>query len=471
MEEVKILKEENVPVKSRVWVSAADGGVAILQTIIGGGALTYYFTRVKLLDLGLASLVLIIFGIWNMVNDPIFGYISDRTRHKLGRRIPYIRYGGPLIGISYILCWINWPGSESNQIMLFLQFLIFLFFYDTLYTAVATSLYVMPFEMAISNKARGSIFIWKVLFSVIANLLPLIVIPIIQPGPGDDPTTYQIINMFLGGFVGVLVFLSSFFYKEKHFLLKEEKVPFLHSLKNTFKNQSFLIFEVLSFTVIYIQSGLMFGLFYYLDEIDLVSPIDPMLFLFGFLFIGIFIGLILFVGKGSKLGVKNSLRIMMGTFSICCFIILFFGRFLITTAIGFIGIGLGLAGGLYLIPLMNGDVIDKDEDMTGERREGMYAGVNSFITKFAISLAQTVFLTIIATFGYNASLPQGSQSFDAETGIIIGWMLVPAILLLICFLVLHWYKLSGSEWQKVKQRLAELHKNKEIQILKQLGYE
>ncbi len=57
-------------------------------------------------------------------------------------------------------------------------------------------------------------------------------------------------------------------------------------------------------------------------------------------------------------------------------------------------VGIGFAGGMYLIPLMNGDVIDKDEHHTGLRREGMYAGVNSFITKPAISLAQAVFLSL-----------------------------------------------------------------------------
>ena len=466
MVESNNLKEEIIPLKSRVWVTAADGGVGILQTMIGGGALTYYFTRVRFLDPALAGWVLLIFGFWNIINDPIFGYISDKTRNKLGRRIPYIRYGAPLIALSYILCWITFPGTQNNQIGMFLQFLVTLFFYDTLYTAVATSLYVMPYEMAVSNKARGSIFIWKVLFSVIANLLPLIIIPIIQPGPGDDPTTYQIINISLGAVIGVLVFLSSFFYKEKHYHQEEEKIPFLKSLKNTLTNRPFVIFEIISFSIIYVQSLLMFGLFYYLDELEF-----SMLILFGFLFLGIFIGLYLFVVRGKKYGVKKSLMIMEGIFSLCCFIILFFGRFLIPTAIGFIGIGMGLAGGLYLIPMMNGDVIDKDEDVTGQRREGMYAGVNSFITKYAISLAQAVFLSIIGFFGFQPILPKGDQSFNAETGIIIGWMLIPAILLLVCLIILKWYPLAGSEWQKTKAKIADLHKQKEIEILKKLGYE
>ena len=80
----------------------------------------------------------------------------------------------------------------------------------------------------------------------------------------------------------------------------------------------------------------------------------------------------------------------------------------------------------YLIPLMNGDVIDMDEHRTGLRREGMYAGVNSLVTKPAISIAQAVFLGIIGAFGYDQALAKGAQSVSAQTGILIGWVAVPA---------------------------------------------
>jgi len=92
----EILHEETVPLHSRIWVSAADASTAILCSIAEGAALTYYFTRVMGLAPHLASIVWLLFGIWNAFNDPLFGYISDRTRSKLGRRIPYIRYGAPL---------------------------------------------------------------------------------------------------------------------------------------------------------------------------------------------------------------------------------------------------------------------------------------------------------------------------------------------------------------------------------------
>ncbi len=47
MENVSELKEEFVPVKSRVMVSAADASINFIQTIIAGGALTYYFVNVR----------------------------------------------------------------------------------------------------------------------------------------------------------------------------------------------------------------------------------------------------------------------------------------------------------------------------------------------------------------------------------------------------------------------------------------
>jgi len=154
------LQEERVPLASRIWISLADTSVAILQSLVAAGALTYYFVNIRGLSTYYTGIVWLLFGIWNAVNDPLFGYISDRTKSKLGRRIPCIRYGAPLFILSFILFWLDIPGVNS-QVGLFVQMLLALFLYDALYTAIATSLYIMPYEVAISNKARSSIYIWK----------------------------------------------------------------------------------------------------------------------------------------------------------------------------------------------------------------------------------------------------------------------------------------------------------------------
>ena len=176
-----LTQEERISHTSAFAVSAADGSMAMFQGIVGQGTLTYYFTSMRGLEFGPAALVWLIFGLWNAVNDPLFGYISDRTKSVLGRRIPYIRYGAPLITLAFIACWIGWPTPELTpyaggewwtspaQLSMFFQFLAALFLYDTLWTAIATSIYIMPYEMAVSNRARSAVFAWKVPFGMATN--------------------------------------------------------------------------------------------------------------------------------------------------------------------------------------------------------------------------------------------------------------------------------------------------------------
>jgi GPH family glycoside/pentoside/hexuronide:cation symporter len=419
--------------------------------------------------------VWLIFGIWNAVNDPLFGYISDRTKSGLGRRIPYIRYGAPLIALAFIACWIAWPTpaltpyangawwTSPAQLSMFLQFIVALFIYDTLWTAIATSIYIMPYEMAVSNKARSGVFVWKVPFQLIANLAPL-AIPFIKPQPGDDPTMFRALVIGLGVFLGVVVYASTYFYEEKHFQQDEPQPPFFKSLIECFKNKSFVVFEVLSFTVIYVQVALNQGLIYYFDEMK-VSPLP----IYGALFAGIFVGVALWVTTNPRWGVKRTMQVMCVLFALGCLSLLL-GRDVLPAMFGFLLIGFGFAGGMYLVPIMNGDVIDADEHRTGLRREGMYAGINSLITKPAASIATAVFLTTIDWFGYDKTLKAGLQSYEAQTGILLGWGLVPAVLLFLSFLSLFLYPLAGPAWEEIKTRLAQLHAEKEARHLAQLGY-
>jgi len=461
------LQEERVPLASRIWISLADASVAILQSLVAAGALTYYFVNIRGLSTSYTGTVWLLFGLWNAVNDPLFGYISDRTRSKLGRRIPYIRYGAPVFILSFILFWLDVPGVNS-QVGLFLQMLLVLFVFDTLYTAIATSLYIMPYEVAISNRARSSIFIWKIVFMVFTIVVPVAIEATIKPEVGDL-AGISYFRWFMALFalgMGVIIFASTFFYREKHYTQEDQQPGFLTAFKECFANTSFVLFEVISFTIILVQTSLMQGLWYYFDEIDVART--P---LYVALAVGIVGGVFLWVNRRESWGVKLSTRLFSLAFAIGCFVMVLLGRNSLAATVAFFLFGIGFAGGMYLIPLMNGDVVDMDEQRTGLRREGMYAGVNSFITKPAISLAQWILLTLMNAFGYDPGLGKGLQSTSAETGILLGWVLVPGILLFLSFLVLHWYPLDGKDWLGIKARLAEIHREKERKYLASKGYE
>ncbi len=447
---------EHVKLSSRMWLGAADCSITALCNIVTGGGLTFFFVNYFHMDAKWSALCWLLFGIWNAVNDPLFGYISDRTKSKLGRRIPYIRYGALAIAAVFILSWVVFFDSGSN-LQMFLQMFISLLLFDTLYTAIATSLYVMPFEMAVTNEARGKIMLVKVIFSLVALSVPLVLLAQLEEILNQSLLRFQITMTIIGLAAGIIMFLSTFFYKENSYVKQEEQFPFVKSLVTCFKNRNFLVFETISFSITYIQTALMLGLSYYFGS----SGVNY-LYCYLAMFAGIVVGIYIWVKPGTKWGVKPCMVIMCSVFCAALLCLLFLGQSSIGSIIGFFGAGIGFAGGTYLIPMMNGDVIDYDEHVSGLRREGMYAGVNSLICKPAISIANALFPIMILWFGYNGDLSLSEQSASAVFGIRFSWVSVSAVLLLLCALAIgKFYRLHGAQWREIKLNLAKKHDEKQ----------
>ena len=115
-------KTGEVRLSGRLWLAGADSLCGAVCGLVTGGGMTYMYTRWMGFDTDLAALVWLIFGIWNAVNDPLFGFISDHTKSKIGRRIPYIRYGAPFYALTFIVMWIPYLFGKS-QGALFVQML------------------------------------------------------------------------------------------------------------------------------------------------------------------------------------------------------------------------------------------------------------------------------------------------------------------------------------------------------------
>ena len=52
-----------------------------------------------------------IYAVWNALNDPLFGYITDGTRSRLGRRIPYMRFTAPFLALFFVMVWFAPRGA------------------------------------------------------------------------------------------------------------------------------------------------------------------------------------------------------------------------------------------------------------------------------------------------------------------------------------------------------------------------
>jgi GPH family glycoside/pentoside/hexuronide:cation symporter len=124
---------DKVPLKSKLAYGGLGAGIG-LPSQIAFSAITFFYNTTLGLNTELTGIAWLIFSFWNAINDPLFGFIEDRTKsEKYGRRIPYIRFGAPLYGVTFILCWIPLV-NINDQFALFFNLIIVLFVFDTLFT-------------------------------------------------------------------------------------------------------------------------------------------------------------------------------------------------------------------------------------------------------------------------------------------------------------------------------------------------
>jgi len=474
-EKEPILEEKPVKTSAAVWLGAANAATGLLCAFAEGSAFQYLFVNKLGLDPKLNNIIWILFGIWNALNDPIYGFLADRTHSKLGRRRPWIRYGAPCMALVYALMWLSFDSMAGVQWFLFIQELLGLFLYDIFYTAIASAIYVMPYEMAVTNKARNKIFIVNILFSVINYGAPMVLNSMLDDMIKGNYKVFCIAMAVAGLVCGGIVFASTYFYKENGYIQEEEQPKFWEGLKMCLKNKSFLLFEVVSWTVIFAQNALMVGLAYLTgmwanENVTINGWLggNSMYVLYGAILLGLLVFIFLFIKMTPKWGTRTSILIAVGTMAAGCLLGSFLGKYFWVTVLTFFACGAGLAGGIYLIPLINGDVMDKDEMDNGKRREGVYAGINSLITKPAMSIAVSIFPLLIGAFGFRFDLNQANNTTDfmaqpqgAKDGFFFCWLFITGILLLLSFLAMWFYPLHGKEWDEAKRKLASEHAKKE----------
>jgi GPH family glycoside/pentoside/hexuronide:cation symporter len=76
-----------------------------------GNRINFYYVDVLGLNAGVAGILWSIYGFWNAINDPLVGQVSDRTRSRVGRRVPYVALGAVPLGLSFFFLWT--PPSQS----------------------------------------------------------------------------------------------------------------------------------------------------------------------------------------------------------------------------------------------------------------------------------------------------------------------------------------------------------------------
>lgn len=166
--------------------------------LFGGGAffivttyLLFYLINVVGLNPVLAGWIPLIGKLWDAVNDPLMGYIADRTpANRFGRRRVWFLVSVLPILISFNLIWL--PISISSQIWKFFYYVLVYIFFFTVTTMSYVPYASLCTEMTLNSKERNRLSGMRIFFSFIATLLA---------GVGIEP----ILKHFDGGQKGYFV--------------------------------------------------------------------------------------------------------------------------------------------------------------------------------------------------------------------------------------------------------------------------
>ncbi|MFC1559635.1 MFS transporter [Candidatus Margulisiibacteriota bacterium] len=409
----------------------------------------FFYVDVQRLTASLAAVAMLIYAFWNAINDPIAGFISDRTRTKFGRRIPYIMFFAIPFGIIYFFLWATPSGMQ--QISLFIYFLVFICLFDGLYSIVVLNWAALYPEMFPKLEERTEVNSYRQAFGMIGLMIGIALPPMIYGTFG-----WKTMGLIFGILIAVAYLVSLLGSKEKREFMQDKALGLKDAILNTFKNRSFLTFVISNLFIQYAFTMVLAMIPFYAKYVLKIRSIEMTLMLMA-TFVVAFFMMFIWRAVANRFGARNSYLIAILYFAVSLLPFIFFKNYAVNIMICG-SLGVGLAGIILISDVIISDVIDADELKTNTRREGMYFGVNAFVTRFAIALEALSIGVVFNLTGYNPYIFTQTRSF--LTGIKILMAIFPAIAFIIALGIMIMYPLHGKVLDELRRNLDALHVKK-----------
>ena len=198
--------------------------------------LLIFYTDVAKVAPALAGTALLVGKIWDVVNDPLVGWFSDRTHSRFGRRRIYIILGALPLAVTTFLLWSMPPGLSTVWAFVWIAVTYILF--DTFFTIVFVPYWSLAPELTHDYDERTSLTTITGLGMVLGFFGGSILMRVII-GSFENPSLgYMVAGGILGGFVGASLLFVAWRIKEPSQLkAKNSELNIGMALKTTLQNQ------------------------------------------------------------------------------------------------------------------------------------------------------------------------------------------------------------------------------------------
>lgn len=471
----KSLTSEKLDFKTKLAYGAGDLGPAITGNI-AVFYLMVFFTNVAGIPAGLAGSILMIGKIWDGINDPVVGMLTDKTQsRRWGRRLPWLLYGAIPFGFFSFLQWIVPQFSADKNINiwgLFWYYVIIGIISQAFFTVVNLPYTAMTPELTQDYDERTSLNSFRFTFSIGGSILSLILAKIIFSQIADRQQQYLV----LAAVCTVIAVLSLYwcvygvrdrilaFEAKRISLPQEAEIPFFEQLKIVFSNKPFLfVISIYLFSWLGVQITASIIPYFVVNCMRLQEGDVPnvMIAVQGTALVMLFVWSYLSKKIGKKLvyflGMSSWIIAAAGLF------------FLQPNQVGLMyvmavmaGVGVSTA---YLIPWsMIPDVIELDELQTGQRREGIFYGFMVLLQKFGLAFGLFLVGNTLQAYGFKeAVIGQTSLPIQPESALLairIAVGPIPTVCLIAGLILIYFYPITREMHAEIMLKLqAQREKN------------
>ncbi len=421
--------------KHKIGYACGDLGGCMTFALMGS-IVTRYYTNVLQVNTVVLATMLLVWNVWDAVNDPLMGALMDKVfakHHGQGGKFrPWLLRSAPCVAITFII-FFTVPTYFKGVTMLVVLFFCKIL-YEGFYTMFNIPMGSMLSAMADTDGERAALSSARGFGSMIGNIIPMIIMPQLLAKFGDTSKAFGI-GATLCAIVGfVFCMLHYAWTEERHVSVapseSNDSVK-LTDILNVFRvNRPFLalcIHGICICTMQYVSSTL--GTYMYgdvLGNIGMMSMASAVSMPLGIL------ALIITPKIADKVGLERMIRICLLTASAIYFVL--FGALMVVSvpAIAYMlisSIALGLASvSIYMQWGLVGEAIDYNEMITGKRTEGSIYGTFNLTRRIGQTVGNSAAVLALGWIGYQAGA--ATQTAGTLTGIKALVVLIPAIFIL-----------------------------------------
>ena len=445
--------KHKLPVRLKLLFSVGSLTTSMPQALIVFFQL-YFMTDIAGLRPDYAAWALAVGRLWDAINDPLFGVISDRIKSRHGRRRVLLLYAAVPLGVTHALMWfVPKFGQAGLAVFYALVFILF----DTCYTAMYVGYNALTPELSSDYDERSSLNGYRMVISIAGTLGAIIIATVLGWYIEDARRLYAYLGIGFGLLSILPLFIVFRVTRDFRSKLEVEPLPVWESILATVRNRPFQLVMGLylaSWTAVSIMAAvLVYYANYYLQAPDQAN----------YLVLAAQGSAIAFVPVIVWLSKKFDKR---GAFIIGCaswIVALLFIFVLRPDQIGlafvcgvFSGMGIATA---YVVPwAMIPDIIEHDELTTGQRREGSYYALAAFFQKMGTGAALWAMGLVFASTGYitpTSNMPLPTQPEQAVVAIRWFASIIPVGLLLISIMFAWNYSITREAHKEMLEQLKD----------------